>query len=127
MSEGPLVLVADDEPLVLEVAVAFLERAGFRVLTARDGVEALALHARLGAELAAVIVDWSMPGVDGEAVVRELRRRDARLPLLVATGFGAALKLPGDVPGPALVVLPKPFRGSLLGETVRQVIAGTSG
>ena len=125
MSEGALVLVADDDRLVLDVATAFLERDGFRVVTARDGAEALALHARLGSEIAAAIVDWSMPVLDGEAVVRELRRRDAKLPVLVATGYGRGLSLPADVPGAALVLLPKPFRGSALGEAVRRAIAAS--
>lgn len=123
MSESPLVLVADDEPLVLEVAQAFLERDGFRVVTARDGAQALALQARHAAELAAAIVDWSMPVLDGEAVVRELRRRDARFPLLVATGFGRSLELPKDLPGPAPLLLVKPFRGRGLADAVRQAIA----
>jgi len=123
MSAAPLVLVADDEPLVLEVAVAFLERDGFRVVTARDGAEALALHTRHATELAAGVLDWSMPVLDGEAVLRELRRRDPRLPLLVATGFGRSLVLPQDLPGPAPVLLVKPFRGLHLCEAVRQAIA----
>lgn len=123
MSAETLVLVADDEPLVLEVAVAFLERDGFRVVTARDGAEALALHSRHATELAAAIVDWSMPVLDGEAVLRELRRRDPHLPVLVATGFGRTLALPKDLPGLAPVLLVKPFRGQSLGEAVRQAIA----
>lgn len=110
MSTGPLVLVADDEDAVLTIAKAILERSGYSVVVARDGVEALSLHQQHGALVRAVVLDWTLPLLDGEGVLRELRRRDPNLPVIVSTGYGHATAGLADLPGPEPLSLPKPYR-----------------
>ena len=68
---APLVLVADDEPDVLGSVVPFMERAGFRVISANDGKLALDEIRRHGPD--ACVLDVLMPGADGREVLRTLR------------------------------------------------------
>ncbi len=76
------VLVVDDERHIVDLVRLYLEKEGFAVLVAGDGDEALALHARHDPDL--VILDLMLPGRDGFAVCRELRRR-GDTPVLMLT------------------------------------------
>ena len=71
------VLVVDDEDLVREMLVASLEEAGFVVLAAGNGAEALALL-EAGEPVDALVSDLSMPGMGGLALIREAQLRRAR-------------------------------------------------
>jgi PAS domain S-box-containing protein len=105
-----VVLVAEDEPLVLAVAAATLSEAGFTVLEAADGSEALRLFEENAAELCAVFLDLAMPKVDGLQVLREIRHRRPELPAIVTSAYvgdEAAARLQGG--GPTVFVR-KPYR-----------------
>jgi two-component system, OmpR family, response regulator ResD len=65
------ILVVDDEPTIAEIASRSLERAGFTTATAGDGLDALALVARLRPDL--VVLDLMLPRLDGLGVLRALR------------------------------------------------------
>lgn len=82
-----LVLVVDDEENIRTITKATLEKFGYRVLTANDGADALAMFAQQRAEIAAVITDMAMPYMDGEALVRSLRRIDPDLRIVVMSGL----------------------------------------
>ena len=115
-------LLAEDEALVRAVAAAALEEAGFTVLQASDGTEALRLFHERGAEVRAVLLDLAMPGADGVRVVREVRGLRPDIPVVVASADGAdiASRLPGT--GPACFVR-KPYRPEQLIAGVRDVLA----
>lgn len=81
------ILLVDDEKTVLAVAGAMLERMGFRVVTASDGVSALSIVREKSNEIAAVLLDWTMPGISGEDVLRELLRIRPETPVIVSSGF----------------------------------------
>lgn len=85
-SPGPVVvraLVVDDEPALVRVVAAYLEREGFEVRTAGDGFEALRLARE--AEPDVVVLDVMMPGIDGLEVCRRLRTfSDAYVIMLTA-------------------------------------------
>jgi CheY-like chemotaxis protein len=110
MSAGPLVLIADDEDAVLSIAEAILTRSGYSIVVARDGVEALSQHQQHAGLVRAVLLDWTLPLLDGEGVLRELRRRDPNLPVIVSTGYGRPSAGLADIPGPEPLSLPKPYR-----------------
>jgi two-component system, OmpR family, alkaline phosphatase synthesis response regulator PhoP len=77
------VLVVDDEPKIVKLAQDYLERSGFKVLTAADGVIALATARRARPDL--VVLDLNLPGMDGLDVCRALRREsDAPIIMLTA-------------------------------------------
>jgi signal transduction histidine kinase len=81
------VLLADDEDGVRRVGCDMLTRLGFTVLTASDGVAALELFRAQGRTIACVILDLTMPRMDGKEAFRELRRLSADVPVLIASGY----------------------------------------
>lgn len=86
MSGGRILLV-EDEWLILDVAAAELEEAGFDVLTAQDGDAALALLEG-GAEVDLLFTDIRMPGqLDGWALARAARALRPDLPVAFASGY----------------------------------------
>jgi two-component system response regulator AdeR len=68
-----LVLIAEDEPEIAEILMAYLSRSGLRVARAADGRLALDLHLALKPDL--VLLDVQMPRLDGWAVLSEIRHR----------------------------------------------------
>ena len=119
-----LVLVVEDEDTVREMLVASLEAAGFAVLAASNGAEALAL---LEAEEAvdALISDLSMPGMGGLAVIREAHVRRPGLPAVLLTGYAgeaAHLAVSGALPG-AFSLLRKPVSIAQLVDRIEMVLA----
>jgi DNA-binding response OmpR family regulator len=84
-SPAPLVLVADDDPDILTLVGFRLERAGYEVLPARDGEEALALALERQPDLA--ILDVMMPKLDGYEVTQRLRsnRATSGMPVILLT------------------------------------------
>jgi DNA-binding response OmpR family regulator len=79
------ILVVDDEPNIIELVRLYLEQAGFAVVEARDGTEALRQHDRVDPDL--IVLDLMLPAVDGIEVTREVRRRGAT-PILMLTARG---------------------------------------
>ncbi|HEX9028465.1 MAG TPA: response regulator transcription factor [Anaerolineales bacterium] len=77
-----LILVVDDEAPIVELAQDYLERAGFRVLRASDGVTALAVARRDQPDL--IVLDLKLPGMDGLDVCRSLRR-ESDVPIIMLT------------------------------------------
>ncbi len=83
---SPAILIVEDNRVNASVAVALLERRGYRADVARDGVEALAALSRT--RYAAVLMDCQMPRLDGYATTEEIRRRegtDHRTPIIALT------------------------------------------
>jgi two-component system alkaline phosphatase synthesis response regulator PhoP len=82
--DGPVrtVLVVDDEPEIVRILRDYLERAGFKVLTASDGGAAVAAARREKPDL--VVLDLGLPSLDGLDVARALRR-DGEVPIIMLT------------------------------------------
>jgi CheY-like chemotaxis protein len=117
------VLVVDDDEAILEVARAFLERAGYRVLTACGGREGVCRFERAADEIDAVLLDVAMPDVDGQQVFREMSRIRPGIPVALASGYGhglAAERFP--VPGIAAFVS-KPYEPEALVEAIGCALA----
>lgn len=91
---GYTILVVDDQEEVLISAKLLLERDGHRVLTAASGEDALALFRDHHIDL--VIVDYFMPRMSGEAVVKEIRKLDENVQILLQTGYSGE-KPPRDM------------------------------
>jgi two-component system, cell cycle sensor histidine kinase and response regulator CckA len=85
---GELVMLVDDEQGVLDVTAEIIRWHGYRVVTARDGKQALSLYEQHGADIKVVITDILMPFMDGVELCRELRQRSQTLPIIVASGMG---------------------------------------
>jgi CheY-like chemotaxis protein len=117
------ILVVDDEDAVRSFTRRALERSGFKVLEARDGLEALAVYGREGSRVDAVVLDMSMPGMGGQEVFAQLRASNEALPVLFTSGYD-----PSDAAGtllkePHVRFLQKPYRTSALGEELQRLLA----
>ena len=84
---GEHILVVDDEERVREVVSTVLLKHGYRVTTARDGVEGLTSYAQNVASVALVLTNIGMPNMEGLELIRMLRRINARVPILAASGI----------------------------------------
>jgi CheY-like chemotaxis protein len=80
-----LVLCVDDEKVGLQVRKLLLERAGYRVLTASDGPSGLAVFTEHPVE--AVVLDYSMPGMDGGQVAIKMRQAKPSIPILLLSAY----------------------------------------
>ena len=84
---GEAILVVEDEADVLEVLRRMLERLNYRVLTATNGEEALAVYDAYEQEIALVLADMIMPKMGGTAFFRALRERGSKVKVIVLTGY----------------------------------------
>jgi len=98
------VLVVEDDPFVREMAVAGLENAGFEVIEAAGGGQALTLLED-GIAVDALLTDIRLPEADGWAVARAYRERYPDLPVLYVTGYAEQMQ-----PVPGGVIISKPYR-----------------
>jgi CheY-like chemotaxis protein len=83
---GTAILVVDDEGAVRRFALRVLEREGYRVVEARDGIEALELI-RQGHEFDAVVSDIVMPRMNGVELMQALSTAAADLPVILMSGY----------------------------------------
>ncbi len=95
IGHGELVLVIDDEEAIREITRSTLETFGYRVLTAADGTEAVALYAEHRNEVDVVLTDMLMPFMDGPATIRALQKMNPQVKIIAASGLAAGHK-PGE-------------------------------
>jgi CheY-like chemotaxis protein len=106
MDTKQLVMLVEDDDDLRELETTFLEGAGYRVVTAREGQEALE---RVAHEMPAIILlDMRMPGMDGWAFAREFRtRHDHKTPIVVVTAESSARRRAEEITAEGF--LGKPF------------------
>ncbi len=123
-----VVLLVDDEKNVRISTQLLLKELGFDVLVARDGLEGLDVFRAESRRIGAVLLDMTMPRMDGVETLKELRRIAPTIPVVLTSGYGS-LPLegsgldsrPGAVPD---AVLAKPYAAEQLLATLQQVMRG---
>jgi DNA-binding response OmpR family regulator len=120
MPESRKILVVDDEPGIRDLLAPFLERAGFKIQTAGDGVKALDKIKSFQPDL--IILDVLMPEMNGREVLRQLREEENWTPVILLTQVG-------DAPERALALeegaddyLNKPFDSNELMARIKAVL-----
>ncbi len=88
------VLIADDDPIFAEMVSSTLQTAGWHVRTAETGLQAVDIASRGG--ISALVLDLSMPALNGVEVCQELKRRGIELPIIVASSDGNGRRLFDD-------------------------------
>ncbi len=112
-----VILVADDEEMVRKLVSTVLKSAGHEVMTAANGLEAVALFRSFPKRIGLVITDICMPVMDGHEVVKLVREARPGTPIICMTGYA-------DRVPEATRVLLKPFRMDELRQCVEQALAG---
>lgn len=119
-----LILVVDDEARVTRLARDYLEKNGFRVLTAADGQSALAAARREKPDL--VILDLMLPQIDGREVCRILRR-ESDVPIIMLTALSEEIDQVTGLEIGADDYITKPFSPRALVARVRALLRRTRG
>jgi PAS domain S-box-containing protein len=115
------ILLVDDEETVRAVGKDMLVELGYTVVTAADGREALKVFAEQRANIACVLMDLTMPHMDGEQAFRELRRIDPTVKIIMASGYNEQ-EVSQKFLGKGLSgFLQKPFRISTLRATLQNL------
>ncbi len=115
------VLVVDDEPGLRRLVRRTLEQAGFQVLCAADGREAVELFRHQPDGIDLVLLDLTMPGMDGQTTFDALRALSGEVRVLLSSGYDATVG--GDTLARGLAgFLKKPYRAQELLETVRKAL-----
>jgi len=108
-----LVLLVDDEEMLLQLGCHILNRAGIRVVTASNGVEAMRVFAKHQKDIALVILDLTMPKMDGIETFKRLREKRPQLPVIIATAQSKA-DFVSKLQDASYSYLPKPYTGKEL-------------
>lgn len=124
-SGGGTVLIADDEDSVCAVGQEMLRHLGFEVITAANGREAVELYRAHGERIDCVLLDLTMPELDGEQAVHELQRLDPGARIILTSGYNlqdiserfAGMGLAG--------FLQKPFDLAMLREEVASALGAS--
>jgi two-component system cell cycle sensor histidine kinase/response regulator CckA len=121
------ILVVDDEAEVLEAASQGLQHYGYRVVTARDGYEAMDFFTRDPQAVDAVILDMLMPGMSGREVLSQMLRLRPALPVLIASGCASLQRDRGSLGELADRYLSKPYSLRDLVEAVQHLLEEAKG
>jgi DNA-binding response OmpR family regulator len=116
--------VVEDEESLRKVAKRALEVAGYTVLTAANGKEAISLCAQYSGDIQLLLTDVVMPGLNGRALALELLKTHERLKVLYMSGYTDDAIGHHGVLDPGTHFIGKPFTGHDLARKVREVLDG---
>ena len=111
---GRTILVVDDETPVLSVTGRILEKAGYEVMTAMDGEEAVAKVKEDGSGIDGIILDMSMPNMSGPEALKAIQEIIPDTPVIIASGFNDDDVLTGFQDSRIAGVLQKPYSADAL-------------
>ena len=118
------ILIVDDEEQIIDFLNRALEKAGYTVINARNGQEALDLYCRNRERISLVILDLIMPEMDGKKCLEELLKVDKSVKVLIASGFSANGRIGEVVRTGARGFVTKPFDVGQILNMIRDVIDG---
>jgi PAS domain S-box-containing protein len=121
-----LILVVDDEIMVQTTAQMILEACGYEVITAGNGLEALAHYESRGRAIRAIILDSSMPKLSGPETLEALRKLNPEVRVLMSSGLFDGSPLAEIAPGAHVRFLPKPYSLLELSRSLSDLLGGTS-
>ncbi|MBW4631374.1 MAG: PAS domain S-box protein [Iphinoe sp. HA4291-MV1] len=120
---GEWILVVDDEPAVREITKVSLEKNNYKVITASDGIEAVALYAQHKDKISAAIIDMIMPDMDGVTTISTLHKMNPLLRIVAVSGLATSEQAPLDKASELIAFLPKPYTAQELLKTLHSVIS----
>jgi two-component system, cell cycle sensor histidine kinase and response regulator CckA len=122
--QGELILIVDDETEIREVVTAVLTNQGYRVLAAKDGMQAYSQLLQHGSDIRLLVTDLGMPELDGAALCTMARRQFPEIQIIVMSGKGSASVADADYKSHSDLFLEKPFLPDVLLNAVDELISG---
>jgi PAS domain S-box-containing protein len=116
------VLVVDDEPVVRMTVSRYAERMGLQAMTAADGPEAIRVFSECGDTIDLVLLDMTMPGMDGRETLVELRSIRPDVPVLLSSGYSEEEALSAFENIQLAGFLQKPYSIDELASTLRRTL-----
>lgn len=121
---GELILVVDDETRILETTKILLEVYSYRVLTASNGIEAIALYVQHEDEISVVLMDMMMPLMDGATAITTLQKINSQVKVVAVSGLNLSEKL-AKIPGVKKFIA-KPYTTKELLQTLHSILVQKS-
>ena len=121
---GELILVVDDETPMLEVTKATLETYNYRVITANNGIEAVAAYANNKDAIALVIMDIMMPGMDGKTAIRTLKQIALDVKIIAVSGLITSQEILKELDRDVSAFLSKPYNNEDFLKVVHDIVSG---
>jgi PAS domain S-box-containing protein len=119
---GETILVVDDEPSIIAITQQTLESFGYRMITATNGAEAVAMYAQHRAEVAVILTDLSMPVMDGRATVYALLKINPQAKIIAMSGLDESKSAIMAANAGIKHFISKPYTAGVLLKTLRSVI-----
>ncbi len=119
---GETVLVVDDEAAICQVTQKNLEAHGYKVLTARNGLEAINVFTQNQGNIQILLTDMMMPGMDGTATIKALKKLDPKIRVIGASGMGGIRETAEAAGAEFNAFICKPFKVSYLLRTLHEVL-----
>jgi len=119
-----VILLVDDEELVRQAAAAMLVYLGYTVVEASDGQQAIELFQQNRSRIKLVILDLSMPVMNGEECLKCLRSIQSNVPVIISSGYGETEAARRCQAGGLAVYLQKPYTPQQLAKLVKVALAG---
>jgi two-component system, cell cycle sensor histidine kinase and response regulator CckA len=120
---GELILVVDDEDSIREITKSSLENYGYKVLTACDGIEAIALYTQHKENISVVLVDMMMPAIDGPTTIGVLRKINPQVKIIGVSGLVLNPKMIEHLGNSVKTFLPKPYTSDELLRNLQLVLS----
>ena len=117
----PVILLADDDAVCLEVGVKILQKLGYKVLDARDGQEAIKLFLNHQREVDLVILDMKMP-YNGGNTFCQLKKISANVKVLIASGYAKNRQIKEMMEQGCCGFIQKPFSINALSQKITNAL-----
>ncbi|MDB6150427.1 MAG: domain S-box [Chthoniobacter sp.] len=122
MGARELVMIVDDEDFVTLLAQRVLTDEGYRVVTASDGFKAIDTFRKLKDQISLIILDFTMPVMDGSDVFEELLLIDPQVPVVLSSGFAEQTRLRTMLARGLRGFIPKPYTQQKLLTQIRSTL-----
>ncbi len=119
---GELILVVDDEATIREITKASLETHNYRVITAHDGIEAIALYVQRQTEIAAILMNMMMPSMSGTTAIQTLQKINPQVNIIAISGRNFSQRDFRDRELNVKAFLAKPYNTQTLLRTISEVL-----
>ena len=123
---GELILVVDDEVAIREITKISLETHNYKVLTASDGIEAIALYVQHRHQINTVLVDLIMPSMDGFTTIRTLQKLNPQVKVIAMSGLTSNAQVTASLGSGVKTFLSKPYTTGELLKAINELLNAKS-